>query len=41
MVYSIQPWTNEKCYLLKISEGIHDKEAMKSGSSGFSVMNWV
>ena len=25
----------KKCYLLKISEGIHDEGAMKSGSSGF------
>ena len=25
----------KKSYLLKISEGIHDEGAMKSGSSGF------
>ena len=31
----------KECYLLKISEGIHDEGAMKSGSSGFSGMNFV
>ena len=25
----------KKCYVLKISEGIHDEGAMKTGSSGF------
>ena len=33
--------TKKMLSILKISEGIHDEGAMKSGSSGFSGMNCV